>query len=367
MRLHVLGMAHTMTTKAYSSCAYTQKIRGFCRMMMDHGYEVFLYAGEENDAPCTQHFICITREEQQRFIGKHYLKAEHRPDAQHWITFNGRVCGALAPHARKGDVLCVIFGMAHKPIADAFPVLRPVEYGVGYHHTFAENRVFESYAWMHTMYGKEKGSDRDGVWFDDVIHGYLDPADFPLGEWSKRKDYLLYLGRIISRKGVSIAAEVAKATGKHLLVAGTGEDPPPGCEYRGEVGYEDRAKLLSQAYAVFCPTQYIEPFGNVAIEAQACGTPVITTDWGAFTETVVDGITGFRCRSHQEFIDAVHMAGTLDPAQIRAICLDRYSLEVIGKKYDRYFKRLKQLWGKGYYQLREEPNAVEARADPTAP
>lgn len=351
MRFHVLGMAHTNTTKDFSSCAYTQKVRLFCQMMMSKGHEVYLYAGEENDAPCTEHIVCITEKERLAALGgKHYLEAEHSTQAPHWIAFNGRACGALGSRAQQGDFLCVIFGFAQKPVADAFPILKAVEYGVGYHHTFADHRVFESYAWMHTVYGAQGGSDRDGVFFDGVIHGYLDPTQFPLGK--HKGNYLLYLGRIIDRKGVNLCAEIAKASGKHLIVAGTGGPPPAGCEYRKDVGPAERAKLLGGATAVLAPTLYIEPFGNVAIEAMATGAPVITTDWGAFTETVVDGETGFRCRTMQEFVDAVTTAPRLDPKAIRAYAVSKFGIKKKADEYDRYFKRLSTLWGDGFYQMR---------------
>jgi glycosyltransferase involved in cell wall biosynthesis len=360
MRFHVLGMAHTQTTIEYTSCAYTQKIRNFCRMMMDRGHEVYLYAGEENDAPCTEHLVCITEVERKRAVKGHFHQALHQPDAPHWVTFNGRACGHLASRARAGDFLCVIFGFAQKPVADAFPILKTVEYGVGYHHTFASHRVFESYAWMHSIYAADKKtSDVDGIFYDGVIHGYLDPSQFHLAK--KKEDYLLYMGRMIDRKGVRVAVEIAQAAGRRLVGAGPGT-PPPGMHHLGEVGAKRRATLLAKAHAAIMPTLYVEPFGNVAIEAMASGTPVITTDWGAFTETVKHGVTGFRCRILQEFLDAIEMADTLDPKAIRKYAIDNFSLNVIGVEYDNYFKRLKTLWGKGWSQLREPPPAAETAA-----
>lgn len=354
MRFHVLGLAHTQTTDEFTSCAYTQKVRNFCRMMHERGHEVYLYAGAQNDAPCTEHLVCLSEEDRKAAFKNHFHDAEHSPEAPHWVKFNGVVCSHLADRARKGDFLCIIFGFAQKPVADAFPILKAVEYGVGYHHTFATHRVFESYAWMHSVYAAEKGSDRDGIFFDDVIHGYLDPSQFKLSK--KKRDYLLYMGRMVDRKGVKVAVEIAQASGRRLLGAGPGI-APKGMQHLGEVGVKKRAELLANAHAVLCPSIYIEPFGNVAIEAMASGTPPITTDWGAYTETVIHGQTGFRCRTLQEFVDAVNDAGKLNPASIRSYAIDKFGLATIGDRYERYFQRLSTLWGKGWYELRDnEPD-----------
>ncbi len=65
MRFHVVNLPHTQTTKEFLPCAYTQKVRNFCRMMMSLGHEVFLYGSEENDAPCTEFITCIRKDEQR--------------------------------------------------------------------------------------------------------------------------------------------------------------------------------------------------------------------------------------------------------------------------------------------------------------
>jgi glycosyltransferase involved in cell wall biosynthesis len=106
---------------------------------------------------------------------------------------------------------------------------------------------------------------------------------------------------------------------------------------------------MGNAIATFVPTLYLEPFGNVNIESQACGTPVITTDWGAFTETVVEGVTGFRCRSVEEFILATQNVKNLDRKAIRDRAVSLYSVDVIAKQYEKYFNRLMTLWGDGWY------------------
>jgi glycosyltransferase involved in cell wall biosynthesis len=155
---------------------------------------------------------------------------------------------------------------------------------------------------------------------------------------------------LIERKGYQIAVDVCKHLGKRLIIAGHGTPPEYG-EYVGVVGTEERAKLMGGAIATFTPTIYVEPFGTVAVEAMACGSPVISTDWGAFTETVIHGVTGFRCRTMQEFVDAAEQAKTLDRNLIGEYSKNRYGLDTVGLMYQTYFTRLQSLWGRGFYEL----------------
>jgi len=354
MRFHVAALPHTCTTTEYISCAYTAKVINFCRMMKDRGHTVFLYGGEQNEAPCDEHIVCVSEADRVAHVGdKHFTSASFDYNLPFWVNANNRVVEEIKKRANQKDFICIIGGYAQKQIADALPNMISVEFGVGYGGSFSKYRVFESYAWMHLCYGAARGGDPhgvDGQWWDTVIPGYLDPAQFPYSE--EKDDYYLFIGRLIDRKGYRIAADVCFDLGKKLVVAGQG-DPPLGCEYVGVVGPEERGRLMSRAKAVFVPTIYVEPFGNVNIEAQACGTPVITTDWGAFTETVVDGVTGFRCRTFGEFKRAAQDVEKLNTAAIRNRAVSLYSLDVIGKKYETYFQRLLHLWDKGWYEGRE--------------
>ena len=355
MIFHVAALPHTHSTTEYISCAYTAKVINFCRMMKDRGHTVYLYGGEQNEAPCDKHIVCVSEVDRAAHVGdKHFTSASFDYNLPFWRNFNDKVISGIKENRRdKTDFVCIIAGYAQKQIADSLPDMMTVEFGVGYGGSFSPYRVFESYAWMHTCYGASRGGDPhgiDGNWWDVVIPGYLDPNQFPFS--AEKDDYYLFIGRLIDRKGYRIAADVCFDLGKKLVVAGQGE-PPLGCEYVGVVGPEERGKLMSRAKAVFVPTIYIEPFGNVNTEAQACGTPVITTDWGAFTETVIDGVTGFRCRTFGEFKRAAGEVVNLDPYAIRNRAVREYSLDVIGKKYEDYFARLLHLWDKGWYEGRE--------------
>jgi hypothetical protein len=107
------------------------------------------------------------------------------------------------------------------------------------------------------------------------------------------------------------------------------------------------------------PTYYLEPFGGVNVEAQLCGTPVITSDWGAFPETVLHGVTGYRCRVFEEFCWAVNHIHEIKPADCRAWAEHNYSMDRIGRMYEEYFQRLYRLFDMGWY----EPNGERCELD----
>ena len=258
MRFHVISLPHTQTTKEYVNCAYTEKVRRFCIMMKNLGHTVYLYASEDNEAPCDELITCITKEQQQEALaGKHFTEAEFNNELPHWQIFNGTAIKELGKRLEQKDFICLIGGSAQKPIADAFPAHMSVEFGVGYGGVFAKYRVFESYAWMHSIYaGWKNPTTADGQFYDAVIPGYLEPEMFPMGDG--QGDYYLFIGRLIDRKGYRIAQEVCQHLGKRLILAGPGEQSGYG-EFVGSVDPEQRAKLMGGAIATFAPTLYVEP------------------------------------------------------------------------------------------------------------
>lgn len=349
MRLHVVSLPHTQLTKAYSACAYTQKVLKFCDMMVARGHDVTVYASEDNESAA--HLVpCITKKEQSRFGfrgSEDYLKIDFN-QTQPWHSFNTNVIREMGKRLEKNDIICVITGYPAKAIADAF-VNIAVEFGVGYSGVCLPFRVFESHAWRNYVYGQLRA---DGAFFDEVIPNYFDTEAFPVS--ATKEDYFLYIGRLTEKKGWHIAQEVCERLGKRLVVAGPGEFSGYG-EYVGTVGPELRGTLMSRAKAVFVPTLYIPPFEGVHIEANLCGTPVITTDFGVFTETVQQGINGWRCKMFYEFVEAVHAAETVSKVQYQHIATRArhlYSLETVAAQYERYFERLQTLQADGWYTMR---------------
>lgn len=363
LRLHVLSLPWTMTTDDYSWCAYTQKARRFSTMMQRRGHDVILYAGEDNQAECSEHVVAITRDEQGDLLGTR--DAPWDPQHQLWQAFNTRAARQVLDRALPGDFLCLVTS-AQSAVADKVQRLDAVEFGVGYAGVRTAYRVWESYAWMHTVMGARHGTDwdvdTDGRWYDAVIPNFWDPDEFHVADPG---DYFLFIGRGIRRKGPHIAATVAEHLGSRLVLAGDdlGGLPDYG-ERIGPVGPAERSRLMAGAVATFVPTTYVGPFEGVAAESLMSGTPVICTDHGAMTEYVHHG-DGWRCRTIAEFVDAavaaqqlvqrnhsaVSSADTLldlDRRPRRARAVERFGFDAVGPRYERFFQRLSELWGPGW-------------------
>jgi glycosyltransferase involved in cell wall biosynthesis len=168
--------------------------------------------------------------------------------------------------------------------------------------------------------------------------------------------YYLFIGRVVVDKGIGIARHVAEDCGLPLVVAGQGNfeaalgyPPPPYVRIFGAANAAERASLMAGAVAVINPTTFREPFGGTAVEAQLAGTPAITTDHGAFVETTP---AIWRCASHREFVEAAERAKHLtrtDRMLIRQRARSLYSLEAVAPLYERYFQRIFDRWGQGWY------------------
>jgi glycosyltransferase involved in cell wall biosynthesis len=365
-RFHVLGLAHTRTTEEFMPCAFTQKVWKFCRMMTERGHTVIHYGAEGSNPICTEHVQVISTAEQKEFFGDYDWRSEcFRPDnvaAQE--LFNKRAITEICKRKAPGDFLCITAGLRQEPIAKALDLIA-VETGIGYAATFAKARVFESYAWMHTMYGADatRTGDNPASSHDAVIPNYYYPDDFVFSE--KKDNYFLFVGRLIFNKGVHIAAKIAEITKTKLIVAGQGKlwdagvMSSPYVEHIGTVDKEQRAVLMARAKAVIMPTQYVEPFGGVNVEAQMSGTPVITSDWGAFPETVVHGVTGYRCRTLEHYLWAARNIDKINPCACRYWAQANFSVEKVAPMYEEYFQMLNDLRGDGWWTRRENRTELE--------
>lgn len=312
-------------------------------MLTDAGHKVYFYGVDGSEVECTEFVSVLDEKTWQENHAYDWRKVGFDTDINNPAqkVFSNIAVAAINARARKDDFLLCTLGTAHKRIADALPFLIAVEPGIGYERTFAKWRVFESYAWMHFIYGRE-GRVNTPEFYDAVIPGFYDLPDYPFLD--EKKGYFLFVGRPTELKGLRVASDVCKELKVELFAAGQGE-PLKGVKVKwlGVISIEERGRWMSGARGLFAPTQYIEPFGSVVIEAGLCGTPVITTDMGAFTETVRHGVTGYRCRTFEQFVWAAKNIDLISPEACREIAAENYSLARVGKMYEEYFQMLSAL------------------------
>jgi glycosyltransferase involved in cell wall biosynthesis len=90
---------------------------------------------------------------------------------------------------------------------------------------------------------------------------------------------------------------------------------------------------MQNAKALIFPSNMNEPFGLVAAEAMACGTPVIATNDGAISEVVEDKTTGFICKSLEEMITAVDKIDLIKTVECRKRVESNFSRQKMAEKY----------------------------------
>lgn len=345
MRFHVLSLPHTVTRKDYSACAFTMKVLKFCKMMHRRGHTIYHYGHEESEVECTEHIGVTTNEDLKIAYGdydwrKNFFK-HNTADHAHQI-FNKRAIEEVGKRKQKNDFILCFWGYAHAPIFRAHPELIPVEPGIGCtNEPCCPQNIYESYSVMNQIYGQYKRSPH---WYDAVIPNYFDKDDFEFCD--EPADYFLFVGRIISSKGIGIAIDVTRRIGAKLLIAGQGsvkEVYGSLPDHVTEIGYvepEQRKELMKRAKALLAPTHYNEPFGGVQVEALLCGTPTITSDWGAFAENNLHGVTGYRCRTLEQFEWACKNVDKISRKTCHEWAMNNFTLERVGLMYEEYFESL---------------------------
>ena len=365
MRFHSLAVPHSVCSPEYVACAYQQKALKFAAMMTARGHQVITYGVEGMQTASTEQVTVVDTATFESVYGDHdYRSKFFRYDTGDLVyqTFYRNAIQEIAARAQPGDFLLPWWGAGHRPICDALPQLITVEPGIGYAAGhWARWKIFESYAILHAYYGLHGVGTCTADFYNRVIPNYFDVADFDFAPETKQ-DYLLFLGRVYSGKGIDIAIDLARETGCELVIAGQGSlaeagytNLPGNIHHVGYADLDTRRRLMSQARASIVASRYVEPFGGVQIENLLSGTPTITSDWGAFVENNPHGITGFRCNTFDDYVRAWQDIDQIRPQTCRDFAMQRFTFDAVAPQYERYFEDVQDVYqGSGWYQRHPE-------------
>jgi len=195
-------------------------------------------------------------------------------------------------------------------------------------------------------------ADNPSVPYLATVHNGIDVEAYPLRH--EKDDHLVYIGRATPDKGPREAIEIARRVGRplHMLLKRT--EPSERAYFTREiepllagdvtlhenVDHATKTDLLGRARALVFPIRWAEPFGLVMVEAMACGTPVVTTNWGAAPEVVDDGVTGFRRDDGDGLVEALGRVGDIDPAACRRRVVERFSGAAMVRAYEAVYARV---------------------------
>jgi glycosyltransferase involved in cell wall biosynthesis len=182
----------------------------------------------------------------------------------------------------------------------------------------------------------------NGVPLDVYTYSATVPAGAPL----------VFLGRIEEIKGPHLAIEIAKRSGRQLIIAGNIPEEKKGwvdhhvmphvdghnVQYIGPVDDTQKNRLLGQAAALLMPILWDEPFGIVMAEAMACGTPVLGLKRGAVPEVVAHGATGFVSDSIDDLVAAARDTGQFSRLACRERVETFYAQDPVVEAYLRVYR-----------------------------
>lgn len=199
-----------------------------------------------------------------------------------------------------------------------------------------------------------------------AVHSNSQAATFPFAEQCRRLENgldlslyhfcqhpqqgLAWVGRIAPEKGLEDAIAASQQAGVSLQIWGILQNeaywqqirqtyPQAAVEYRGFVPTEQLQNELRLCRGLLMTPKWVEAFGNVAIEALACGVPVIAYRRGGPSEIVEDGKTGWLVEpdSIQELVEAIARLDQIDRQVCRQQAERRYSMTAMGDRVEAWF------------------------------
>jgi glycosyltransferase involved in cell wall biosynthesis len=189
-----------------------------------------------------------------------------------------------------------------------------------------------------------------------AIHNFVETERFAYSATVPSDAPLVFLSRVERIKGAHTAIEIARRSGRRLIIAGnraeTGSEADyfrmeiephlgrDGVEYVGPVDDGAKIHLLTNAAAMLVPIEWEEPFGIVFAESLACGTPVISCPRGALPEIVENGVHGYLIEGIDDGVRAVEQVAGISREACRRRAEEHFSADAIVKRYVALYEEL---------------------------
>ncbi|MBV9199152.1 MAG: glycosyltransferase [Alphaproteobacteria bacterium] len=170
-----------------------------------------------------------------------------------------------------------------------------------------------------------------------------------------KRDFALALGRICPEKGLHHALDAAALAQAPLLIAGRVFPYPDHEQYfaetiqprlgrqarfLGNLDFARKRRFLTAARCLLMPSVIAETSSLVAMEAIACGTPVVAFPVGALPEIIEPGVTGFIVHDAQQMAEAIQASGNIDRERCRDVARQRFPLQGTIDRYFEYYREL---------------------------
>jgi len=164
----------------------------------------------------------------------------------------------------------------------------------------------------------------------------------------RKRDHAIVLSRICPEKGIHMAIQACRLADAALVIGGQvfpyeaheryfKEELAPFLDSRrrflGPLVFNRKRRLLASARCALVPSLVAETSSLTAMEALACGTPVIAFENGALPGVVENGRTGFLVKNVSEMAEAIMAASSLDPQVCRDAAWQLFSPQRMEQRY----------------------------------
>jgi len=304
--------------------------------LVARGWDVTLFATGDSETRAHLHSVVETGYEEDPAIDAKVVEYLHISEA--------------FEHAADFDLIhshCDFMALTYSRLVDT-PVLTTI-------HGFSSPKILPVYRkYRDSYFVSVSDSDRvPGLNYLATVHNGIDLSLYPL--LRSGGDDLIFLGRIHPDKGVHLAIEVARLSGRPLVIAGIIQDKTYFREqvephidnrdirYIGPVDVAGKNELFAGAAALLHLNTIPERFGLVLAEANAAGVPVVAMNLGSCGEVIQDGRTGFLVTTIDEAVQALERLGEIDRAACRERVQRYFSIDSMVDAYEQVYSTVLDL------------------------